>query len=167
MAVFYHNLENVDAIDLFDGNIYGVCGLIGSYCPSIEAAAIFGAFEWYVFSRLPNLGKSAYDFIVWHERLSQSHHATRNIKHCALCPSPISSRNPANSSCVLGPCSLPPQLSQPLPSSRTERSQWVLDILKSALHECDPVWLEGELKKQSSISMYDGFRMLHPEPCVL
>ena len=75
MAVLHHNLEDV-VFDDFDGNVYGACGLTGSYCPSIEAAAIFGAFEWYVLSRLPNLGKCAYDVILWDERLSQSHRAT-------------------------------------------------------------------------------------------
>ncbi|KAK0508828.1 hypothetical protein JMJ35_009104 [Cladonia borealis] len=50
MAVFHHNLEEVDFFDGFDGNVYGVCGLIGSYCPSVEAAAIFGAFEWALFA---------------------------------------------------------------------------------------------------------------------
>ena len=76
MAVLHHNLEDVDAVDLFNGGIYSACGLAGSYCPTVEAAAIFGAFEWYVLSRLPNLGKCAYDVILWDERLSQSHRAT-------------------------------------------------------------------------------------------
>lgn len=64
MAVFHHNLEEVDVLDGFDDDVYGVCGALGSYCPSVEAAAIFGAFEWYVLSRLPNLGKCVSDVIV-------------------------------------------------------------------------------------------------------
>ena len=75
MAVLHHNLEDVDVVDLL-GNIYSACGSAGSYCPSVEAAAIFGAFEWYVLSRLPKLGKCAYIVILWDERLSQSHRAT-------------------------------------------------------------------------------------------
>ena len=160
MAVFHHNLEQVDLFDGFDGNVYGVCGLIGSYCPSVEAAAIFGAFEWYVLSRLPNLGNARPMSLLWNERPSQSHRATWNIKHCALCLNPISSRNSADSFCFLGPCSPPPQLSQPLPFSRIERSRWA-PVLKSALHECDPVWLEAKMRKQNSLSLYDGFRTLH------
>jgi len=50
MAVFHHNLEEVDVLDGFDDNVYGVCGALGSYCPSVEAAAIFGAFEWALFA---------------------------------------------------------------------------------------------------------------------
>ena len=84
MAVFHHNLENVDVFDGFDDNVYGVCGLIGSYCPSVEAAAIFGAFEWYVLSRLPDLGICASDVIaVARETFPVS---SRYLKHQALRP---------------------------------------------------------------------------------
>lgn len=62
MAVLHHDLAEIDVFDGFD-DVYGVCGG-GSYCPSIEAAAIFGAFEWYVLSHLPNLGNCVSDVIV-------------------------------------------------------------------------------------------------------
>ena len=83
MAVFHHNLEEVDYVDGFDGNVYGVCGLIGSYCPSVEAAAIFGAFEWYVLSRLPNLGNARPTSLLGHETFPVS---SRYLKHQALRP---------------------------------------------------------------------------------
>ena len=63
MAVLHHNLEQVDVFDGF-GDVYGACGVAGSYCPSVEAAAIFGAFEWYVLSRRLKLGNCASDVIV-------------------------------------------------------------------------------------------------------
>ena len=88
MAVFHHNLEAVDFFDGFDGNVYGVCGLIGSYCPSVEAAAIFGALEWYVLSRLLNLGKCASDVIVVARETFPV--SSRYLKHQALCPLSIS-----------------------------------------------------------------------------
>ena len=66
-------------------NVYGACGVIGSYCPSVEAAAIFGAFEWYVLSRLPSLGNRASDVIVMaRESFPVS---SRYLKHQALRPS--------------------------------------------------------------------------------
>ena len=95
---------------------------------------------------------------------------SRYLKTSSIAPfvsSSIRSRIFADSSGFLGLCSLAPQLLPPSLFSRTETSQWVLDILKSALHECDPVWLEAKSKKQSSMSMYDGFRTLHIETCVL
>ena len=89
MAVFHHNLEEVDFVDGFD-DVYGACGAIGSYCPSVEAAAIFGAFEWYVSSRLPNLGNCASDVIVVaRESFPVS---SRYLKHEAMRPlSPVPS----------------------------------------------------------------------------
>ena len=60
MAVLRHDLDAVEFTDGF--NDYALCG--GSYCSELEAAAIFGAFEWYVLSHLPNLGNCASDVIV-------------------------------------------------------------------------------------------------------
>lgn len=83
MAVFHHNLEEVDVVDYHD-DVYGACGVIGSYCPSVEAAAIFGAFEWYVLSRLLSLGKCASDVIV--VALASFPVSSRYLKHQALRP---------------------------------------------------------------------------------
>ncbi len=84
MAVFHHSLEEVGYVDDFDDNVYGVCGGIGSYCPSVEAAAIFGAFEWYVLSRLLNLGDCASDVIVVAPESFPV--SSRYLKHQALRP---------------------------------------------------------------------------------
>lgn len=48
MAVLHHELDNVGLGDYYGDYLGGVCSFAGSYCPTLEAAAIFGAFEWYV-----------------------------------------------------------------------------------------------------------------------
>ncbi|KAK4695677.1 hypothetical protein P7C71_g2105, partial [Lecanoromycetidae sp. Uapishka_2] len=52
LAVFYHDLEN-SAVIFGDGFFFEgadqTCSVIGSYCHQIEAATVFGAFEWALF----------------------------------------------------------------------------------------------------------------------
>ena len=51
LAVFHHQLEDSG---YFVGDIYGdiadfgFCSALPTYCKQIEAATVFGAFEWYV-----------------------------------------------------------------------------------------------------------------------
>ena len=45
IAVLHHQLEDVYLDDGF-GDLYKGCGLVGGLCGEIEAAAVFGAFEW-------------------------------------------------------------------------------------------------------------------------
>lgn len=50
LAVFHHNLQN-SAVVFGDGFYFGAyqtCSVIGTYCHQVEAAVVFGAFEWYV-----------------------------------------------------------------------------------------------------------------------
>ena len=48
MAVLHHQLDNIGVGDYYGDYLGGVCSFAGSYCPTLEAAAVFGAFEWYV-----------------------------------------------------------------------------------------------------------------------
>jgi len=53
LAVYHHQIENsvIEVGDIFgDVAAYNTCasGVAGSYCKQIAAAAVFGAFEWYV-----------------------------------------------------------------------------------------------------------------------
>lgn len=41
LAVYHHQLEEV----YFDGILQG-CSVAGGYCGDVEAAVVFGAFEW-------------------------------------------------------------------------------------------------------------------------
>lgn len=45
LAVFHHQAEGVYLGNDY-GDTYKVCGLLGGICGEIEAAAVFGAFEW-------------------------------------------------------------------------------------------------------------------------
>lgn len=45
LAVYHHQAERVYLGDGL-GDVYKGCALAGGFCGEIEAAAIFGAFEW-------------------------------------------------------------------------------------------------------------------------
>ena len=52
VAVLHHNLNDTGySYDFYYGIVYtgSACDFNGSYCKTMEAAAVFGAFEWYVF----------------------------------------------------------------------------------------------------------------------
>lgn len=46
LAVWYHDFVNAANFELFAG-----CAALGDYCGVLEAAVVFGAFEWYVLFR--------------------------------------------------------------------------------------------------------------------
>lgn len=46
LAVFYHQTNDVYVGDVDDDVVYHACGIIGGYCKEVEAAVVFGAFEW-------------------------------------------------------------------------------------------------------------------------
>lgn len=50
LAVWYHDLANSGIVfdDDFYFGAYQTCSVIGTYCHQVEAAVVFGAFEWYV-----------------------------------------------------------------------------------------------------------------------
>ncbi len=46
LAVYDHNLHDVGFGDIYNGDVYGACSVLGNYCGLITAAVVFGAFEW-------------------------------------------------------------------------------------------------------------------------
>ncbi|KAK3172041.1 hypothetical protein OEA41_004125 [Lepraria neglecta] len=49
MAVLHHQLDNIGEGDYYGDYLGGFCSFVGTYCPILEAAAVFGAFEWALF----------------------------------------------------------------------------------------------------------------------
>jgi len=115
LAVFHRDLENTGIAftdGFYYGSIYQTCSIIRTYCKQVEAAVVFGAFEWYVYVahrgaiRRGRLRCASSTSLTWHD------HDSESMLTVGLFPGPFSSLlrslPPLRGSAVAAGAQIPP-----------------------------------------------------------